>query len=59
MKNSKICIEIKCIFFSFFYKQTLDRMSCIHKFKIYYTKDRNITSVLSLFPCGYIVCLEY
>lgn len=29
--------------------QMLDDMTCIHKFKIYYTKDWNITSVLSLF----------
>lgn len=27
----------------------LDNMTCIHKFKIYYTKDWNITSVLSRF----------
>lgn len=33
-----------------FENKSLDNISCIHKFRIYYTKDRNITSpVLSLF----------
>lgn len=30
-------------------KKIPDNITCIHKFKIYYTKDRNITSVLPLF----------
>lgn len=37
-------------------KTVLDNMKYIHKFKIYYTKDRNICVVS--FPCGYI-CLYY
>lgn len=33
-------------------------MTYIHKFKIYYTKDRNITSVLSLFHVDILyVCI--